>query len=439
MTKRNSILLFLLGLFSELHVRVVGSLGISELLIFVIAPIVFVTDYAKLKRDGFLTYLRCVYLAVFGCAVSSISNGTQFQFFIRGFASVYSLFAIPVVLHRYLANNLPGLKWLLLGVAISGVLTTFGFQSAVEVASGEIVEGGISDTELYFVRHFGGVLTVWYRGWYFSCPTIVAIILMLIPIFQMILYTGTGRSALLVSLSSLFLLLYVNRHISRMRIMKKKFTFVCISAILIIFGCTSLYKFAAAKGFLNEGAHKKYEQQTKKGGGPFALLLSGRSDAFAGLIACFDKPILGHGPWAMDDGQYWHNFIIKYGDEEDYKKFLSEQNFRAKMGMTASLIPAHSHIITFWLWFGILGLPIWLYVIKKIVEYFRHYIDAVPQWYAVIACGAPGIIWNIFFSPFSSRVPVSIFITALLLAISVGKGRLNLPMEMIEEAMKHGK
>ena len=37
--------LFLIGLFSQTHIQVVGSIGISELIIFLVAPFLYVTHY----------------------------------------------------------------------------------------------------------------------------------------------------------------------------------------------------------------------------------------------------------------------------------------------------------------------------------------------------------------------------------------------------------
>lgn len=431
--KRANSYLFFLGLFSELHVRLIGSLALSEVYMFLVAPLIFIADADKLRRHGFMPFIYFTFLAMMGCVFSSIINATPFPMAIRGFASVYSLFAIPVVLHRYISKNMAGLKWLILGVALSAFASVFGMQSGVEVASGEIMEGGVEATELYFVRHFGGLISVWYRGWYMSCPTAIAAILMFIPILQMLMFTATGRSALFVALISLFMLLYVNRRVDKMRNLKKHILLIGFIGMITAVAFTQGYKYAAINGMLTEGARNKYEYQTRKGGGPLALLMSGRGDVFTGFMACCDRPIFGFGPWAVDDGYYWTRFLLKFGDDEDIEKFHNEQKFKRQQGIQQSLIPAHSHIVGFWLWYGILALPLWIYVLKEIIVYMRRYMDAVPQWFAILACGAPGIFWNIFFSPFSSRVSVSMYITCLLLAIAVGKGAVKLPLNMVEE------
>lgn len=428
--KRSNLILFLLGLFGELHVRIIGSIALSEFLMFMIAPVVFIIDIAKLRRNGFLPYILCVCMAMLGCVISSIVNNTPFPLAIRGFAGVYSLFAIPIVFHHYLVENLNGFKWVIIGFALSCFITIFGFQSAVDLSALENATAG-ERPELYYAKHFGGLVSIWYKGWYLQCPTAITAFLMLMPATQIIISSASGRSALLASLMGLFLHLYVRRNVFRMRKLKKNVIIIGAAGICIVLMVTQAYKYAAVKGMLNEAAQRKYVGQTKKGSGPMALIMSGRSDFFIGLMACLDRPAFGFGPWAPDEGGYYTlNFLSKYGDYEDYKKYYSDLAASARMGFSTSLLPAHSHIVGFWLWYGILALPLWPYVLKKTFEYLHSYMDAVPQWFGIVALTSPGMLWSIFFSPFGGRFMDSFYITTLLISIAVGKGVIRLPREM---------
>ena len=437
MEKKNFILL-MLGLLGELHIQIIGSIAISELIMFVIAPVIFINDFGKLRRHGFMPYFFCVWLAILGCVISSVANSTPFPMAIRGLAGAYALFAMPVVMHRCLSNNLSGLKWIIVGFALSCFISIFGLQSSVDLAA--IGNAGVGEKpELYYAKHYGALFSIWYKGWYLQCPTIIAAILMLLPIVQIIISSSSGRSALLSALFGLFLLFFVRRSVFRMRLLKNKILFVCGTGVVIVLMLTQLYKYAAINGFLNEAAQKKYEYQTRKGGGPLALIMSGRADFFIGMTACFNRPILGHGPWASDDGGYIARFLEKYGDSEDYERYYGELQFRRKMGLSQSIIPAHSHIIGFWLWYGILALPLWPYVLKKLLEYLHLYLDAIPQWFGVLAIGSPGFVWGCLFSPFGGRFIECLYITCLLIAIAVGKGRIQLPYEMQREALKQAR
>lgn len=425
--------LLCLGLFSQTYVRLIGSIAISELIIFVMAPFVFAADNAKLKRNGFMPYIFCVILAMVGCAISSIANNSPFPLVIRGFASTYALFAIPVVLHRYISRDMSGYRWFIVGLSISCVISVFGFHSGVEVAEAERLGGGIGESELYFLRHFGALFAMWYEGWYLKLPTWLTCVLMLIPIVVTVSTTSTGRSAIGLAIISIFMIIYARRRRVQMRKLGRHLFGMAIGVLIIASCAASAYKYAATKGLLNERAQRKYEAQAKKGGGIKNLIMSGRGVCFAGLIACMDKPILGHGPWAVDDGRYWSKYLRTYGDEEEYIK--AELRFRKNAGLDI-LIPAHSHIVGFWVWYGLLGLPIWIYVLIKLLENFVKYSWAVPQWFILLSVALPGIIWTILFSPFSTRMPMCLTITLLHLSIAVGKGKIVLPLEMQTEVLK---
>ena len=192
---------------------------------------------------------------------------------------------------------------------------------------------------------------------------------------------------------------------------------------------------SAVNGWFGEESRLKYERQTNGDSSLVGLLMGGRMDSFCGLIACVDKPIIGLGPWAMDDGYYVGEFLSKYANDEDYHRFLELEKFKQRYGIAGlSLIPCHSFITEFWLWYGIFGLIFWLYVVYALVRYLRQDCYAVPQMYMWLACGIPAYLWNVFFSPFGNRTGSILFIVAVLMVRAVRKGKLLLPPKMIVEA-----
>ena len=109
------------GIFSMTQIRVVGSIGIAELVFYFAAPFVFVKNRRELWRDGFGPVIWLSICSILGCCISSWHNNTIFPAFLRGFAVTYSLFALPICLHGILHKNLNGLKWILLGICISSI------------------------------------------------------------------------------------------------------------------------------------------------------------------------------------------------------------------------------------------------------------------------------------------------------------------------------
>ena len=111
-----------------------------------------------------------------------------------------------------------------------------------------------------------------------------------------------------------------------------------------------------------------------------------------------------------------------------------EQN-DAVMGIVrpTRLISAHSHITSFWLYFGIAGLLYWLYVLYVIFRYVKEDCWIVPQWFFWLAAGTPALLWSIFFSPFHSRFGLPLMIVAMLMCRAIREGRYVLPYSMMRE------
>ena len=86
------LLMFLTGLFAMTEVYVGGFSAISELVIFMVAPFVFINDLPCLKRDGFMPLVWLLFLTICGCVLASILNHTAFPSLARGLAALYGLF-----------------------------------------------------------------------------------------------------------------------------------------------------------------------------------------------------------------------------------------------------------------------------------------------------------------------------------------------------------
>ena len=138
-------------------------------------------------------------------------------------------------------------------------------------------------------------------------------------------------------------------------------------------------------------------------------------ESFCGLIACADKPIVGFGPWAMDEDGYKEEFLAKYAAREDYEKYVNMMYYRG-YDYEMRLIPCHAYITEFWLWYGIFGLIFWLYILFVLARYLKQDCWAVPQWFAWLACAIPGFCWGIFFSPLGNRFAPFLLVVACLMA-----------------------
>ena len=162
--------------------------------------------------------------------------------------------------------------------------------------------------------------------------------------------------------------------------------------------------------------------------------MGGRLEFFVGLYANLQKPIIGYGPWALDQDGYYEDFLYKFGSSEDFDKYQITKEWQLKQGyFVRNLLPSHSHIIGFWQAYGIAGLLLWLYVLGQIVRYFRKDLISVPAWFGFIAVATPSLLWNVFFSPLGDRISVAMFMVALMFTRSVRMGRFYLPHSMMND------
>jgi O-antigen ligase len=163
--------------------------------------------------------------------------------------------------------------------------------------------------------------------------------------------------------------------------------------ILAIWGLSSIYGYAAQKGFLGAQAQWKYAWQSS---GQFGLLLGGRNEILASARAIRDYPIIGHGSWARNPAYrvfLYHLIDLGYErSQEELDRYINQSD----------LIPAHSHFFQAWVWAGILGAVFWLAILQIIFKVFIQSNRFPNCLYIFVIFICIGSIWDIFFSPFGS-------------------------------------
>lgn len=409
----NGLILFLIGLGATYRVHLIGQIGISEIFVFLVAPVMFLADFLELKRDGFLSIIVLAVLTMIGSIVSGLYNGIPWSHTLKGFASPYALFAGIVFLHHYLKRSPETLKWLALGIGMSFFVTYIlrGGAISTEFEAGSSSMESIS--RLYILMP---LLLCPIAGWYMKIPLGYSIFMPLSLGTFALFSSASGRSTAIICLLVCILAWVGRKDRYKMKVISKYFMVFCVAVGIALLAFKVSYNILAAEGKLGERALAKYRNQTRQGSGVLAILMGGRSEVFIAAMACLDKPLLGHGPWAIDRNGYRELFLSKYGNEEDYINYIKAAS-RADFG----LIPAHSHILGFWLWYGVSGLIFWLFVFYLMYITFRRYINAIPEYYGYISVWVPWAAWSILFSPFSERMAMAALITVLLLVRRQGR------------------
>ena len=417
--------------------QVVASLSITEIIVLMVSPFLFFKTFQRMKQDGVSPFFVLSLLVILGCIVATVANHTPLQYALRGLA-VTSIVSCSIIFSHWILRRDPGgFKWYVLMMPVSAVLSTFFFKQSVEVSMlGESAEE-IMSGPIYWITRLQPLILAPTKGWYLQTPWIISIVAPLLLSVFSILTSISGRAAALSALGFCALIIIGGKSRRSISRLSRNFWKLCFFGVLLVGAMYFAYKFSASQGWLGEDAQKKYEIQTEGGtGGIGRLILGGRGTSFIGLLACRDKPIIGWGPWAMDENGYAEEFITKYGTLEDVQEMVSTLEWQRSHGVTSRMLSCHAYITEFWAWYGIWGLVFWLYIIFVLLRYLKQDVAAVPQWYAWLACSIPGMFWGIFFSPFADRVGIPLFIVACLMARAVRKGRFQLPVEMMHEMEK---
>ena len=434
--KSRKFLWFLFGLGGQL--QIIASLSLTEVFVLIAALFLASREFSYMRENGVMPFFQISIALLIGGVMSGIINNTPPQFLLRGVAVLVLLPSSIIVCHWMLRNDMSNFKWSLVGWAFSGVISTFVFQNAFQrgsigggyeaVAAEEIMNG-----PLWLVHRVCDFAMLYPKGWYLNCPLLISVVT---PVFAggfAIFTSVSGRGTFVRSICSAALMLLGGKKASTI---KKRicnhFWFISILGFFLLFGIKTAYQYSASSGLLGEAARTKYETQTKGDKSIGALLLGGRMESFCGLMACVDKPIVGHGPWAMDVVGYTGEFLERFGTTEDYDAYYRSQQHSNMVG----LIPCHSYIVGFWCWYGVMGLVFWLYVIFLLLRFLKQDCYAVPQYFMWLAAGVPSFLWDIFLNPFAARVSSMMFVVACLMARAVRKGKQRLPDYMVAEIIK---
>lgn len=433
--------LFLAGLGSYTEVHFFGSIAISELFFYALAPLLFFKNYAALRRDGFLPWVWLTILVCVGCFISSKVNGTYWLFMLKGIAVPAVYFSATIVFHHLLRKDPSAVKWFLIGLFLSSIISIFIFQRETftvqggEMQTGEDAVDAVVGNPLFWAGKINAVLKLPINCFYLSVPLPYSVAAPIVGAIITVLTSGnTGRAAAAVSVAASACIFFGGKSRFKQAWVGRHIILFLVAGVFVAFAVKTVYSHAASSGLMGESAKTKYERQTEMGSGLLDILMAGRMELFCGLRACIDRPIIGFGPRTEDRYGYAERFYKKYGTHEDVQNyFRTVQLYLSRTGGFPP-IPDHSHLVYFWLRYGVFGLTLWMFVFWQMFMYFRRYSSAVPQWYGYMCLTIPSMCWSILFNPPGGRTSTTFFVVCLLMCRAIYKRRIMLPFEMEMEA-----
>lgn len=440
-TTRSSFLLFLLGLGCMTKVFLLGTIALSELVIFFVAPFWFLKNYLRMRREGFLPYIYMLLATIFGMLVSAAWNHTPYVFTLKQFAVFYGFFAYYTTFYCLLHDNFKGIGWFFLGAFISGIITvwilnpradvsTTGFSYIASADVDDIIHG-----QLFWIGKFRSLSELPIFAAYLKTPIVYSILTPIFFVAFAMLSTVSGRAQSMCVLLGGGLMLVAGKSRVKMRRIGRHVLIMAAGGVVILLTYKAVYSYAASRGYLGEDARVKYEQQTNRGKGAFSMLVAGRTEFFIALTSIWDHPIIGFGPRPEDTQGYMERFLLKYGTEADIRGYYYYVRNFVSHGARAN-IPSHSHIMGAWLWCGIAGLVFFLWIFYVFYQHFKYYISAIPHWYGYFVLTIPSMAWSILFNPIGDRYGLSLLMVCIFFSKAVVRGKIILPREMEMEARK---
>lgn len=414
-------LLFLAGSFSMTQVRVVGFLGITEVVFFILAPAVFTKNKQLLKKHGFNTALTMAMLWLCSALVTDLVRDNTTTNLLKGIATPYSVFAGIVCMHALLWDDITRYKWAVVGFACSLILSTYvipyGTNVGLAEQQGIDVRTATKEYKLYAVMMVNAFLLLPVKVQYLKMPHFLNVGLSaFVSMFSLL---EGARSAFLVKISSAWLILVGGQSAASMKNVRRYCGLILVSLLCVGLVAKFVYQYAVTKGYLGERELVKYQAQSESRIG----ILSGRGEFIPALMAVRDSPWIGHGSWAADTKGYVLRAQELVGG--DLALRLAQSSYASgRYGW----IPCHSYVWQAWVWHGVLGGIFWLYVFFGVfVKTFAKCLAVFPPLYGYYALQLPSEFWNVWFSPLGFRVEKAMLITLCLMTIFYFNKRKRMP------------
>lgn len=388
-------LVFIIGLFSMIKVRILGTFGLSEIFIFVLYFFV-ANPFIWLKHRGVTNLFLMACLWLLGVFISDRYNGTSMEDSLKGFFNVFFLIGLIPFVYWALHDNPRRMLCFWIGNAISS-LFAFYIQKSVDLNEFEFDVWRVYAWHYPFMI-FSGVL--FYKG-----KTLLAC--MLVEGFAIWSLFHMSRNVFLTITLSVCVILFI-KYIAKENLQEhiEAFKRKLIGLFLVLsiagIGIGLAYEYLASNRILGERAYAKYYMQKHSKLG----LVSGRGDFFQSVYLVSKNPIFGYGSYARNTD----------GALDDY--YISNGISYNRVELHDNMLPGHSYLMGSWLFAGILGALFWIYIIFLIGKFFRGALLYDKELIGINVLLTFAVLWNILFSPFANRLNFLFYIIMIILTLN---------------------
>lgn len=382
------ILAALAGIGASVMVQFIGDLPMAELIVlFVGMPMLIVYRKRALRRDLLWVYALMAFW-LFNQILTDIYRITPRYDWMRGNAAIV-FFAMDLAFISMLLEKNTRRKILF----FVGLIFTTLLQA-------RFAPSDLAQQNMWKFGYSGGVNLgiVLISCYFYNRRQYLVTLALLLAICGVNLLLNFRSPVLLLMLMIAMVVPVIPEQIGPWRVLPPEGTrmrFVVLITLAIV--ATSLagvaVTWASTKGWLGEEAQRKNEAQANVQGG---LLIGGRPEILVSSIAVKDSPILGHGSWAKD---FKYLEILSDILEE---RGMESGDVDSQEEDSEGVIPAHSHLMSAWVWAGIMGAVFWVYVFWIMVKSVAYLGIKRPPFAPLLAFLQIEMMWDILFSPFGS-------------------------------------
>ena len=402
------VFILLLGIFSSFYVNVIGQLYISEIILILLFPFLWIRNRGVLLQERLTgRILLFGFLWFISQALTDLIRATPTSDMLRGWAGIIVLLISFGSLYMLVDQKIRRIQFFILGFAMGSLIATplqphpyfadepwkFGFATPLVFLLLLFISytcgGNIQCLKKWVMPIlFWGGLTIYLNARALGTVTIL---------MALVLWLRTRKTGELL--------------LTRLSVRN-----IIVGGLifgLAFWGVSNIYGYAAQAGYLGEKARWKYTQQSS---GQWGLIIGGRSEILVSTRAVADSPWIGHGSWAKNPVYrlYMYQLLIDLGyyeqSEEAIKRFIG----------SSDIIPTHSHLFQAWVWAGILGAVFWIVILGVLIQAFIASNRFPNPLYIFVVFITVAAVWDIFFSPFGSvmRMRWATQLVILLTAIS---------------------
>lgn len=410
--KAINIFYFFVGLLSFFYARILGMISFGEIMIIIyVTWLVFSRRLSLGKWIGdsqVHTTILLLVLAVFSALIFNLLNGSSDAEIAKYIGTIILLPFSLFFFRDMLMTNDRGILFFILGYGLSTIIVNMYFVQFSDFVVGNR-DGDLKQFQEEFYAYTICNLAYIINAFYFKKN--IKLLFLLNFLLAILCLMGNSRHLFLMLVIHdfiLFLYYYVmKRHVYVT--FSKLISWGTILSFILLFTYYG-YGFMAESGALGEYGKLKYESQEKEKGG----IVSSRSYFVKGLITLTHYPL---GGLSNDGRDVNDNLEIR----QEYAQIMEIPVPSSKNLM------GHSVILNWWIAFGILSVPFWLYIIWLLISCFKYLFNSYDDnvFVALMFYSSLNMLWDIFFSPFGGRIGYGLSIILIIYILSSSKKKMN--------------